>query len=80
MAFSPNKLSVLAYADGFTLWHYKSTGSIEATAATNFWSGDAKRTLHDGDIVIASCSDGFTIMKVKNDDSFVPASKSVVSE
>ena len=39
MAFAIRNLSVLAYANGFTLWHYKSgsdrlqTGRVRATSS-----------------------------------------------
>lgn len=47
MKFSIRNLSVLAYAQGFTLWHYKAA---EPPDLHNFF-GDASDMLASGDIV-----------------------------
>ncbi len=36
MTYKPSKLSVLAYANGFTLWHYKSDTTITKTKVNEF--------------------------------------------
>ena len=38
MAFQNNKLSVMAYANGFTLWHYKDTKLKRSEIDDNFFS------------------------------------------
>ncbi len=58
MAFSLRNLSVLAYANGFTLWHYKS-GSDAATGTGYF--AEAADLMADGDMVMLSGSAGGTI-------------------
>jgi hypothetical protein len=64
MAFAIRNLSVLAYANGFTLWHYKSgKDTLEDIAAANYMA-DAADMLTAGDMVMASASDGARIMCV----------------
>lgn len=36
MAFSVRNLSVLAYANGFTLWHYKAGSTALETTSAGF--------------------------------------------
>jgi len=58
MAFSIRNLSVLAYAQGFTLWHYKAEGEwLEAVAAPHFFE-DAADMLTAGDMMMVSATDG----------------------
>ena len=38
MAFAIRDLSVLAYANGFTLWHYKTAGTLAATGAPGYFA------------------------------------------
>jgi len=54
MSFSLRHLSVLAYANGFTLWHYK-TGieGTEAVSANNFFD-EAGDMMASGDMVVVS--------------------------
>jgi hypothetical protein len=58
MAFTLRNLSVLAYANGFTLWHYR-TGDDALTALDqdDFFT-DAGDLISPGDIVMASGSQG----------------------
>jgi hypothetical protein len=59
MAFDLKNLSVLAYANGFTLWHYK-TPDAPANAARPGYFNDAKETFHVGDMVLANLGFGTT--------------------
>jgi hypothetical protein len=62
MAFSVRNLSVLAYANGFTLWHYKAgTDRLSEVGATGFF-GDAEDMLAGGDIMMVSASDGVRLV------------------
>jgi hypothetical protein len=65
MAFSIRNLSVLAYANGFTLWHYKGapSDSIEAVTSRGFFE-QAADMLAGGDIVMISVPAGARIMSV----------------
>jgi hypothetical protein len=64
MAFSVRHLSVLAYANGFTLWHYKGTGTpLAEVAALGFFNG-ASDMMAAGDMVMVSAADGARILTV----------------
>ena len=51
MSFAARELSVLAYANGFTLWHYR-TGADDLLGAGYFDS--AQELLREGDQIIAN--------------------------
>ncbi len=53
MAYSSENLSVLAYANGFTLWHYTTTDSA-ATADTSGYFNSAAEMLRVGDMILAN--------------------------
>ena len=53
MAYSHDDLSVLAYANGFTLWHYTTTDSA-ATADTTGYFNRAADMLRVGDMILAN--------------------------
>ena len=53
MAYKPYDLSVLAYANGFTLWHYTTTDDA-ATSDTVGYFNKAADMLRVGDIIIAN--------------------------
>lgn len=62
MAFSIRNLSVLAYANGFTLWHYKAgTDGLNEVGAKGFFL-DAEDMLAGGDIMMVSASDGARLL------------------
>ena len=49
-------LSVLAYANGFTLWHYRTTAASEYIEAYGYFS-KAGNMLRVGDIILVQASD-----------------------
>ena len=53
MAFKLKDLSVLAYANGFTLWHYKTDDTDNAVDDTNYFQA-AIDMLRVGDMILAS--------------------------
>jgi len=53
MAYASKDLSVLAYANGFTLWHY-TTIDLAADVDTSGYFNDAADMLRVGDIVVAN--------------------------
>ncbi|MEQ8966183.1 MAG: hypothetical protein RID91_10185 [Azospirillaceae bacterium] len=57
MAFQLENLSVLAYANGFTLWHYR-TADAAATVDTAGYFADAADMLRVGDMILANTQDG----------------------
>ena len=65
MAFTIRNLSVLAYANGFTLWHYKGDqNSLESLTHPTFFNGTAGM-LASGDVVIVSFAEGVSILRVR---------------
>jgi ketopantoate hydroxymethyltransferase len=64
MVFAIRNLSVLAYANGFTLWHYKAGKErLEAVTAANFFA-DGADMLAVGDMIMVSAADGARIICV----------------
>jgi hypothetical protein len=57
MAYDAKNLSVLAYANGFTLWHY-TTADAAATVDTAGYFNAAQHMLRVGDIVLANVETG----------------------
>ncbi|WP_206201905.1 hypothetical protein [Terasakiella sp. SH-1] len=53
MAFETKNLSVLAYSNGFTLWHY-ATVDTAAVVDTNGYFNEAADMLRTGDMVMAN--------------------------
>jgi len=63
-AFAVRNLSVLAYANGFTLWHYKSgKDRLEAIGSNNYLA-DAADMLTPGDLIMVTAADGARILCV----------------
>ncbi len=62
MAFALRNLSVLAYAQGFTLWHYRAgEDGIADVAAPDFFE-EATDMLAGGDMLLASADDGGRVL------------------
>ena len=59
MAFQSKNLSVLAYANGFTLWHY-TTADIAANVDTQGYFNGAGDMLRTGDMIMANVDTGGT--------------------
>lgn len=53
MAFDPNELSVLAYANGFTLWHYRTTDTTAEVNSSGYFDA-ADELLRTGDLIFAN--------------------------
>lgn len=51
MAYQPNNLSVLAYANNFTLWHYTT---IDASVSIEGYFDKAAEMLRVNDLIIAA--------------------------
>lgn len=69
MAFSLRKLSVLAYANGFTLWLYKAGKDERAETSNATFFGAAGDMLASGDMVMVSSPSGGQMMCVVSDRS-----------
>ena len=64
MAFTLRNLSVLAYANGFTLWHYKSGPDALAQANSTGYFADAADLLAPGDMVMLTAAEGGKIATI----------------
>ena len=62
--FETRNLSVLAYTNGFTLWHYKASADTQAEVAAHGFFDPGHALLADGDMVLVSASDGGRMMTV----------------
>ncbi|HEX7388483.1 MAG TPA: hypothetical protein VF286_00135 [Acidiphilium sp.] len=61
MTFVQNNLSILAHANGFTLWHYRAgDDALTGLDRTGFFA-KAGDLLSPGDILMASGADGARI-------------------
>ena len=64
MAFAIRNLSVLAYANGFTLWHYKAgKDRLNQVEKVDFFA-DAIDMLAEGDLMMISAPDGGRILTI----------------
>jgi hypothetical protein len=65
MSFAIRNLSVLAYANGFTLWHYKTADELASVSVPNYFAqgGDM---IASGDMVMLSAADGARIVCAAN--------------
>ena len=59
MAFASRDLSVLAYANGFTLWHYTTPDAAAAVDTLGYFNAAADM-LRVGDMVLANTGVGGT--------------------
>jgi hypothetical protein len=64
MALAIRNLSVLAYANGFTLWHYKSAKDHLETITSGNYFGDAADMLTAGDLIMLTAAAGARIVCV----------------
>jgi outer membrane protein assembly factor BamA len=63
MAFQNKNLSVIAYANGFTLWHYAGSETLATISATGYFNS-VKSLMNAGDVVIINGSDNTAIKKI----------------
>ena len=60
MAFKARELSVLAYANGFTLWHYAGADPLAEMAGASGYFDAASDMLRAGDLILATVVRGET--------------------
>jgi outer membrane protein assembly factor BamB len=53
MAYDSNNLSALTYANGFTLWHYKTPDAADAVDTSGYFN-EAAGMLRVGDFIFAN--------------------------
>ena len=73
MAFQNKNLSVIAYANGFTLWHYAAAETMTNISASGYFNS-VKSLMNTGDIVIINASDNTSMKKIVVGDSAVTTS------
>ncbi|CAK0740117.1 Tail fiber protein [Azospirillaceae bacterium] len=61
MAFASKDLSVLAYSNGFTLWHYATSDVASTVDAAGYFSA-ANAMLRVGDMILANTGLGGTMV------------------
>ncbi|WP_298282942.1 hypothetical protein [Acidocella sp.] len=64
MSFSLRNLAVLAYANGFTLWHYKAGNDNFEQAERPGYFADAADLLAEGDMVMLTGAEGGRIVSI----------------
>lgn len=62
-SFTVRDLSVLAYANGFTLWHYKAAHVADLLSSNYF--GDNSDMMATGDHIHVSAPDGSALLAVE---------------
>ena len=60
MAFQNKNLSVIAYANGFTLWHYTENATLATITASGYFAS-VKSLMNSGDIILINGSNGTAI-------------------
>ena len=55
MAYDASNLSALSYANGFTLWHYKTPDTSAVVDSTGYFNG-AAAMLRVGDFIFVSAT------------------------
>jgi hypothetical protein len=63
MAFTLRNLSVLAYANRFTLWHYRDDAPREVMLEPRYFDS-ATTLLQAGDVILAVSREGVSLMAV----------------
>ena len=62
MSFAVRNLSVLAYANGFTLWHYKAGDDALPAMARPGYFDDAVDMLATGDMLLVTAPEGGRVL------------------
>ncbi len=57
MAYQAKNLSVIGYANGFTLWHYTTPDAAAAVDTAGYFNAAADM-LRVGDFIFANCATG----------------------
>lgn len=61
MAFLSKDLSVLAYANGFTLWHYATADAAASVDSAGYFNA-ASDMIRTGDMILANTATGGTMV------------------
>lgn len=73
MAFQNKNMSVIAFANGFTLWHYKSRDDSLKTICELRYFNKIHTLMNTGDIVIINGKDttGIRMVELVGDDVWI---------
>jgi len=71
MDFAIRNLSVLAYAQGFTLWHYRAGTALPSRVAEKGFFDDAADMFAAGDMVMVSAAEGGRVLFVTGTEAGV---------
>lgn len=71
MTATTDDLSVLAYANGFTFWHYRTGDPSAALAETGYFAAAADM-LRPGDMLLANTADGGGLYRLDPGPAAVP--------
>jgi hypothetical protein len=64
MPFDPSNLGVLAYAAGFSLWHYRSAVDPAGTIAAPGYMNAVAAMLRPDDVILVSAADQGLLLRV----------------
>ena len=70
MSYDPNNMSALSYANGFTLWHYRTPDNSRAVDIDGYFN-DASAMLRAGDFIMANASQSVMLVVRSNDGAMV---------
>lgn len=81
MPFQPADLSALTYANGFTLWHYRSSDSMNDIDGAGYFSA-ASNMVRSGDLIVVNAGVGIAptsglLVVLSNSGGSVDTSNSV---
>jgi len=68
MAFDPYNLSALAYANGFTLWHYRTADPLGDLNQPGYFDGSSNM-LRAGDMIFANTGNAEAILVVQRNEA-----------
>lgn len=68
MAFQHKNLSMIAYANGFTMWHYKTEDKLDDVLNEGYF-GDSTILMNTGDMFVLNLGDQNCVMFIKNIDN-----------
>ena len=71
MAFKIHNLSVLSYANGFTLWHYRTTDDNKSAVDTEGYFNLAHEMIRLNDIIIVNANGSAGIVAVNKNSNGV---------
>lgn len=71
MPFDPRGLTALTQANGFSLWHYRTTDPRTAVLGTGYFATVADR-LRAGDLLIVQAADATALLPVRADGAAAP--------